>query len=219
MSFRISRRIGPLRFSAYEHHGSRRYDDDIVFDTYVPNWPKRMVVITAAFAPAWVAFGLGHGLLFAGLAISGGIGLVVAYGRSEAANENGFRSFAAWCGTIAAGIALAVLIGMLAQSVIASAHAQERPAFPQYDMSSYCAKVSALLGDNPLFKEGCITNEGEAKKKISNLWDSAPADMEAQCMKLMGVGSPNNYQALSGCVAISVGNLWLSGKLKIVRAD
>lgn len=117
MGFRISRRIGPLRISAWER-AEPVWNADLVLNAYKPNWPKRIAIVAVAFAPAWIAFGLGWGLLFAALAIVAGVALLVAYGRSEAAYETDWRSFVAWCGTITAGIVLAVLIGMLVEVLV-----------------------------------------------------------------------------------------------------
>ncbi len=129
------------------------------------------------------------------------------------------RTIVRWCGTLTQVSAMLIASGCVLGTSAINAQAIEAGSpspLLAIDSVSYCDKVTALLGDNPIFKQGCMDNEANAKRDLDRVWSAAPAKIEQECLKFMAAGAPPSYQGLSGCLAMAVGNYWMRGDLVIV---
>lgn len=115
--------------------------------------------------------------------------------------------------TVQIGLAFAILAAT-------SAMAEDQPSIPKINSDDYCTKSTAILGDNPLFKQSCLDSEASTLKTLVRLWDATPLSIKRDCIRFI-TSTPvlPSYQGLSGCLSLTVGNLWLKGELIIAPAS
>ena len=175
-------------------------------------WLKRFLWAAAFGLPFWVLTLSQSSILAPAYLIIPAVLLITAAARSRDS-----------IGDIALWVFIAVLGGTAAVApalLISKANAAEsRPIIPVYDPADYCKKLTALIGDNPVVRDSCLSNQADAKKQLDRVWPQAPARVETDCIHLMEAGGQSNYAAVAGCLAMGVGNQWLRGELKLVPAE
>jgi hypothetical protein len=75
------------------------------------------------------------------------------------------------------------------------AHAE----MPDYDVKSYCARISSMGGaSSQMVKQGCFENEQAAYNHVKPVWDSLSTETRNYCQRIAHY--TGSYAALEGCV-------------------
>ncbi|KAA0113522.1 hypothetical protein CIW48_29650 [Methylobacterium sp. P1-11] len=107
--------------------------------------------------------------------------------------------------------ALAYAVAGSALAVI-SARADEQ--LPTINGTAYCTTTAELV-DDEAFGRQCLDSEAKAEGHVRALWAETPDSVRTACVRELMLVTPS-YQTLSTCMSTMVGDMWMSGELKVV---
>lgn len=102
----------------------------------------------------------------------------------------------------------------VAGSALAMISARADEPVPTIDSKAYCDTTAELV-DNEAFKQQCLDSEAQSERHIRALWAETPDSVRAACVKPPELAE-RSYQSMSTCMSTMVGDMWMSGELKIV---
>ena len=95
-------------------------------------------------------------------------------------------------------IRLALALGAIVATGVASAVAQE---IPRFDVEKHCEEVASVSGSSSsMIYNGCIDMEQSSYNSIKKIWGDLDNKIKEHCHEVASFSEPGSYSIYKGCI-------------------